>query len=186
MLTHIVKKGETLWLIAKARRLSLDALIAANPQIEDPNMIIPGMRINIPEEPPPKPEEREFEEECLHPPRPFIYMTEPGDTAESVARRFSLTLEQLMQCNRQLVRGIPLKIGQKIFIPGLTPALDAHMSSFCPYERQAEKPEKEAPEKEFYGMEEPLPEAFPVHHKMPKETRGFLLCSHCGKPIYYY
>ncbi|MGI6361962.1 MAG: LysM peptidoglycan-binding domain-containing protein [Bacillota bacterium] len=51
MLIYTVKKGETLWLIAKHHHLSLEALVSANPQIMDPNKIIPGMQIYIPQKP---------------------------------------------------------------------------------------------------------------------------------------
>lgn len=45
---YIVKKGDTLWGIAKQYGVSLTALIAANPQIKNPNLIYPGDRVNMP------------------------------------------------------------------------------------------------------------------------------------------
>lgn len=45
---YIVKKGDTLWGIAKRYQMALTALIAANPQIKNPNLIYPGDRVNIP------------------------------------------------------------------------------------------------------------------------------------------
>ena len=45
---YLVKKGDTLWGIAKRYGVSLTALIAANPQIKNPNLIYPGDRVNIP------------------------------------------------------------------------------------------------------------------------------------------
>lgn len=45
---YVVVKGDTLWKIARANNLSLDALLAANPQITDPNYIMPGQVLNIP------------------------------------------------------------------------------------------------------------------------------------------
>ncbi|MDO4314835.1 MAG: SafA/ExsA family spore coat assembly protein, partial [Oscillospiraceae bacterium] len=45
---YIVKKGDTLWGIAKRHQAALTALIAANPQIKNPNLIYPGDRVNIP------------------------------------------------------------------------------------------------------------------------------------------
>lgn len=45
---YTVKKGDTLWGIAKRCGVSLTALIAANPQIKNPNLIYPGNRVRIP------------------------------------------------------------------------------------------------------------------------------------------
>ena len=45
---YTVKKGDTLWGIAKRYGVSLTALIAANPQIKNPNLIYPGNRVNMP------------------------------------------------------------------------------------------------------------------------------------------
>ncbi|MBM7854085.1 bacterioferritin [Desulfohalotomaculum tongense] len=45
---YTVQPGDTLYKISRRYGISLDALVAANPQIEDPSVIIPGMVINIP------------------------------------------------------------------------------------------------------------------------------------------
>ena len=45
---YIVQKGDTLWGIAKRYGVALSALIAANPQIKNPNLIYPGDRVQIP------------------------------------------------------------------------------------------------------------------------------------------
>lgn len=46
--TYKVKKGDTLSKIAKAHKVTLKKLIAANPQIKNPDLIHPGDLINIP------------------------------------------------------------------------------------------------------------------------------------------
>ena len=46
--TYTVRKGETLWGIAKRDDVTLAALIAANPQIKNPNLIYPGDKVLIP------------------------------------------------------------------------------------------------------------------------------------------
>lgn len=45
---YTVRKGDTLWGIAGRYGVTLTALIAANPQIKNPNLIYPGDRVNIP------------------------------------------------------------------------------------------------------------------------------------------
>ena len=46
--TYTVRKGDTLWGIAKRYDLTLAALIAASPQIKNPNLIYPGDKVLIP------------------------------------------------------------------------------------------------------------------------------------------
>ena len=46
--THAVKRGDTLWAIARANGVSLKDLIAANPQIKNPDLIYPGDKVKIP------------------------------------------------------------------------------------------------------------------------------------------
>jgi spore coat assembly protein SafA len=46
--TYIVKEGDTLWDIARRFGVSLEALLKANPQIKNPDLIYPGQEIRIP------------------------------------------------------------------------------------------------------------------------------------------
>jgi len=45
---HTVRKGDTLWGIARQYGVELAALIRANPRIKNPNLIYPGEAVNIP------------------------------------------------------------------------------------------------------------------------------------------
>ncbi len=45
---YTVKSGDTLWDVAKNNGVPLNKLIAANPQIANPNLIHPGDKINVP------------------------------------------------------------------------------------------------------------------------------------------
>jgi LysM repeat protein len=49
--TYVIQKGDTLSKIATANGLTLAELMAANPEIKDPNKIVEGQQIVIP--PPP-------------------------------------------------------------------------------------------------------------------------------------
>ena len=46
--THTVVKGDTMWKIAVRYEAGVSEIIAANPQIADPDRIYPGQRLNIP------------------------------------------------------------------------------------------------------------------------------------------
>jgi spore coat assembly protein SafA len=46
--THVVERGDTLWQIAADAGVSLQALIKANPQIVNPDLIYPGDTVHIP------------------------------------------------------------------------------------------------------------------------------------------
>ncbi|MBS4031896.1 MAG: DUF3794 domain-containing protein [Clostridiales bacterium] len=48
---YIVQKGDTLFKIAQRFRTTVDAILAANPEIKDPNLIFPGQKIIIPAPP---------------------------------------------------------------------------------------------------------------------------------------
>ncbi|MFL5321283.1 MAG: LysM peptidoglycan-binding domain-containing protein [Myxococcaceae bacterium] len=48
MSIHTVKSGECLWNIARRNGVSLQALIAANPQIKNPDLIHPGESVKVP------------------------------------------------------------------------------------------------------------------------------------------
>lgn len=44
---HAVVQGETLWGIASSRGLTLDQLVALNPQIKNPNLITVGQKVRV-------------------------------------------------------------------------------------------------------------------------------------------
>ena len=52
---YTVQAGDSMFLIAQRFGVSLDALIAANPQIPNPNLIFPGQQICVPAPAPPRP-----------------------------------------------------------------------------------------------------------------------------------
>lgn len=46
--TYIVKPGDTMWKIASKYQVGTSEIIAANPQIKNPDLIYPGQKITIP------------------------------------------------------------------------------------------------------------------------------------------
>lgn len=49
-LSHTVTKGDTMWKIASKYQVGTSEVIAANPQITNPNLIYPGQVLDIPQE----------------------------------------------------------------------------------------------------------------------------------------
>lgn len=48
-LTHTVVRGDTMWKLAVKYEVGTSEIIDANPQVENPNLIYPGDRLNIPQ-----------------------------------------------------------------------------------------------------------------------------------------
>ena len=59
--TYTVVSGDTLWKIAVKYQVGVSELIQANTQISNPNLIYPGMKVNIPAQDP----GRAFEQEVI-------------------------------------------------------------------------------------------------------------------------
>jgi spore coat assembly protein SafA len=105
----IVKKGDTLWKIAQREGVTLDALIAANPQINDPNLVFPGQKVFIPSKPHPHPKPK--------PPTTRVYIVQQGDTLFKIVQRFDVLLDDVIRANPQIKDPNLIFPGQKILIP---------------------------------------------------------------------
>lgn len=109
---YTVQQGDTLFLIAQRFGVNLNALIAANPQIPNPNQIFPGQRICVPTG-------------VAVPPPPttcqggFIYKVQPGDTLFLIAQRFGVSLNALIAANPQITNPNLIFPGQLICVPTL-------------------------------------------------------------------
>jgi spore coat assembly protein SafA len=103
--------GDTMFKIAQQFGVSLDALVQANPQIDDPNLIYPGQEICVPgvagvgaggETP------------CIN---GFNYTIIAGDTMFDIARRNRVMLSDLIAANPQITDPDRIYPGQVICIP---------------------------------------------------------------------
>ncbi|ABR49806.1 Peptidoglycan-binding LysM [Alkaliphilus metalliredigens QYMF] len=108
---YTVRPGDSMFRIANQFGISLQALIQANPQVTNPNVIFVGQRICVPTVVVPPP-----------PPGPFcpdgtIYVVQRGDTMFNIARRFGVTLQRLIQANPQVADPNVLDVGQQICVP---------------------------------------------------------------------
>lgn len=95
---YIVRPGDTLYRIAQRFRVSFPSLLAANPQLADPALIVPGEIIYIPR--------RAMRQ----------YVVQPGDTLYKIARSFGVSVSQLQAANPGVV-ATQLPIGQVLVIP---------------------------------------------------------------------
>ncbi|MBR5329407.1 MAG: LysM peptidoglycan-binding domain-containing protein [Firmicutes bacterium] len=102
MFYYMVAKGDSLWMIAKKFGVSLEAVIKANPKIKDPNKIAEGDRVAIPLE----------EEEGG-----FVYVVQSGDTMWAIAKKFGVSLHELILANPQVENADEIAAGMKIRIP---------------------------------------------------------------------
>lgn len=121
-----VQRGDTYNAIAKRYGLTVKALFEAN-QIDDPNRIFPGQKLVIPgytlPSPEPEPETPEFPPPHEEPSaeEPFIYTVAGGDTLNTIAKRYGITVRELIEANDLAEPGL-IHLGQKLVIPGvLTP-----------------------------------------------------------------
>jgi LysM repeat protein len=108
---HIVKKGDTMYEIAKKHHVTLDQLIAFNPQIEDAAKIDVGMKVKIPMNP--KPVEP--------PPSEYAYkhIVKQGDTLWKLGKAWEIPLQAMISANPQLKNPNVLMTGEVVYIPKL-------------------------------------------------------------------
>lgn len=105
MTNYTVIPGDTLWGIASKHGISLEQLLAVNPQITNPNFIIPGQIVYIPN----------------GSVNMTTYTINPGDTMWGIASNYGIGLNQLINANPQVTNPNFIIPGQTINIPSTTP-----------------------------------------------------------------
>lgn len=103
---YTIRGGDTLYGIARAHNVSLEALMEANPGL-NPYMLMVGDVICIPAAP----------VDC---PNGTLYTIVSGDTFYRIARANDVSLDALLQANPGLDPDA-LRVGQTICIPGVAP-----------------------------------------------------------------
>lgn len=105
---YVVNPGDTLSGIAARHNVSLDAVIAANPQIENPDLIYPGQNISLPG--------------GGSGGSGGSHTVRPGDTLSAIAASNNVSLDAVIAANPQIGNPNLIYPGQAINIPGGGPA----------------------------------------------------------------
>jgi LysM repeat protein len=98
---HLVKPGETLSGIAAERGVSLDALVRANPQIVNPNLIRPGQVLTLP----------------AGGGEPRSYRVVDGDNLSKIGDKLGVSWQAIAQANH-LANPNLIHVGQALLVPG--------------------------------------------------------------------
>ncbi|MFV0145002.1 LysM peptidoglycan-binding domain-containing protein [Empedobacter falsenii] len=101
--THLIKKGETLYTLAKQYNVSVDDFYAENPALQ--TGVKEGMVISIPK----KSGSVTIEENLIN------YVVQNGDSAYGILERYNTNLDELLRLNPELING--LKAGMTLKIP---------------------------------------------------------------------
>jgi len=109
---YIVARGDTLRSLASRFGTTVDALLAANPDITNANVIYEGQRLKVysgpvtppPNNPPP-------------PPSGQTYYAQRGDTLRKIAAKFNTTVDAILKVNPKITNPNLIYVGQAITIP---------------------------------------------------------------------
>ncbi|EHS56073.1 LysM peptidoglycan-binding domain-containing protein [Paenibacillus sp. Aloe-11] len=108
MKIHIVKKGDTLYLLAQKYNVALEKVIAANPQLADPNQLSIGEKIKIPTDP------VTME---TQPSTVYQHKVKQGDTLWKLSKAWNVPLKLIINANPQLKNPNALLVGETVHIP---------------------------------------------------------------------
>ncbi len=131
--THIVQPGETLWVIAAAHGISVDAIARAN-NLRNADVLQPGQRLIIPASSP-----RRVAGQSVPATTYTTYKIKSGDTLWALAQRFDMSVEQLAALNG-ISPDATLRLGQVLKVtvgPAAVPRASAAPSrKYVPYRIQ--------------------------------------------------
>lgn len=103
--SYRIVAGDTLYSIARRFNTTVDAIVAANTFITNPNLIYPGQIITIPAGP------------GVPPTGPRTYVIQPGDTLVAIAARFNTSVDAILYANTWIVDPDRIWPGQVLTLP---------------------------------------------------------------------
>jgi len=113
---HIVKKGETLYGIARVYSVSVEELMKAN-KIRDAKAVLPGTKLLVPQAAVPAAVPAPGTAPAADSPNPIQYIVKKGDTLYSISRQFGTSVEVINKMNS--LGSSSIKPGMKLLLPGL-------------------------------------------------------------------
>jgi LysM repeat protein len=124
--THRVRKGDNLTHIAKNNGLALPDLLKANPQIKDPNQIVPGQEITLPNQnrenaarsaARAEPETASSDRSASTGQPTSAYEIQSGDTLTGIARAHGVSARAIQQHNPAITNPNQIQVGGTLQIP---------------------------------------------------------------------
>lgn len=102
------QKGDTLYLLAQKYNVTLEKVIAANPQLADPNQLSIGEKIKIPTDP------VTME---TQPSTVYQHKVKQGDSLWKLSKAWNVPLKLIIDANSQLKNPNALLVGETVNIP---------------------------------------------------------------------
>jgi len=106
---YVIQRNDTLSGVVSRYLLSTTVVLALNPQVTDPRVIVTGTTLYLGRDPYVR------LEPCSHQPNCFRYVVVAGDSLGRIAARYGLTIERIQRRNPGLT--LPLQAGQVIKLP---------------------------------------------------------------------
>src|SRR5574343_784355 len=117
MSTITIQKGDTLSALAGKYGTSVNALLSANPQISNPNLIIAGASLNLPTASTPAASAPAIPAAPAATPV-SSYTIKSGDTLSAIAKAQGTTIAELMKLNPSITNPNLIYAGKSLNLPG--------------------------------------------------------------------
>jgi len=108
---YVIARGDTLKALATRFGTTMDALLAANPEITNPNLIYEGQWLKVyvaPTTPPPT---------TPPPASGQTYYVKKGDTLRKIAEKFGTSVDAILKLNTNITNPNLIYVGQAITLP---------------------------------------------------------------------
>ncbi len=133
-LVHVVKKGQTLYSIAKAYRVSQQQIINDNP--EAAYGVQEGQALRIAES-----DQKDAFVVDKNSTGNDVHVVKPGETLYSIAKQYNVKVENIQEVNPSITGG-SLKTGEKIKIPKMVSAVQKQFAKATDFEQHEVLPKE--------------------------------------------